>query len=197
MSCIKKIQIGDTIYEANVDFRNAIKCNEIATNDKIGDLERALGIICTIFGADGIDKAKEHDDHYDKLLKWTINYLTCGQEVTDTHEKPDMDYVEDMDYIEASFMSDYQIDLENTKMDWHKFMNLMNGLSNSEIGNCCVLNRVRNLRNLDLKDIKDEKEKRKLSKAKENVALKKYKKENNLTKEQEESMNKLNEILGL
>lgn len=73
----------------------------------------------------------------------------------------------------------------------------MNGLSNSEMGNCCVLNRVRNLRNFDVSTIKDSKERQKIAKAKESVALKKYKKENNLTKEQEESMNRLNEILGL
>jgi len=193
MACIKKIQIEDTIYEANVDFRNAIRCNEIAQDDKIGDYERVLGIICTMFGESALD----NPNHYEKLLKWTLNYLSCGQEISDIHEQPDMDYTEDMDYIEASFMSDYRIDLTETEMDWHKFYNLMNGLSNSEMGNCCVLNRVRNLRNFDVSTIKDSKERQKLAKAKEMVALKKYKKENHLTKEQEESMNKLNEILGL
>ena len=193
MSCIKKIQIEDTIYEANVDFRTAIKCNEIATDDTIGNFERVLGIICTMFGEDGLN----NQNHYEKLLKWALNYLSCGQEVNQSDEEPDMDYVEDMDYIEASFMSDYQIDLENTEMEWHKFNKLINGLSNSELGNCCVLNRVRNLRNFDPKDIKDKKELEKIMKAKESVALKKYKKENHLTKEQEESMDRLNEILGL
>lgn len=190
---IKKIQIEDTIYEANTSFRTAIRCNEIATNQTIGDFERVLGIICTMFGPDAIDNPK----HYEKLLKWAKNYLSCGKEIENTHEQPDMDYVEDMDYIEASFMSDYGIDLTETDMDWHKFNKLMNGLSNSEMGNCCVLNRIRNLRNYDLKEIKDPKERQKMAKAKESVALKKYKKENHLTKEQEESMNRLNEILGL
>lgn len=193
MACIKKIQIEDTVYEANVDFRTAIRCNEIAQDKTIGDMERTLAVIYTMFGEHGLDNPK----HYEKLLKWELNYLSCGQEITDKNEEPDMDYVEDMDYIEASFMSDYQIDLENSEMDWHKFTNLMNGLSNSELGNCCVLNRIRNLRNFDLSTVKDNKERQKLAKAKEMVALKKYKKENNLTKEQEESMKKLNEILGL
>lgn len=193
MACIKKIQIEDTIYKANTDFRIAIKCNEIAQDETIGDFERVLGIICTMFGESGLD----NPNHYEKLLKWTLNWLSCGKEIEDTHEQPDMDYVEDMEYIEASFMSDYQIDLENTEMDWQKFNKLMNGLSNSEMGNCCVLNRVRNLRNYDLSEIKDSKERQKLAKAKESVALKKYKKENHLTKEQEESMQRLNEILGL
>ena len=193
MSCIKKIQIEDTIYEANVDFRTAIRCNQIAQDNTIGDFERVLGIICTMFGENGLN----NQNHYEKLLKWALNYLSCGQEIDKSDEEPDMDYVEDMDYIEASFMSDYQIDLENTEMDWHKFNKLINGLSNSELGNCCVLNRVRNLRNYDTKDIKDKKELEKIMKAKESVALKKYKKENHLTKEQEESMERLNEILGL
>lgn len=189
----KKIQIEDTIYEAKTDFRTAIRCNEIATDETIGDFERVLGIICTLYGANAID----NPSHYEKLLKWAKNWFSCGKEIEDTGEQPDMDYVEDMDYIEASFMSDYGIDLSESEMDWHKFNNLMNGLSNSELGNCCVLNRIRNLRNLDLKEIKDEKERRKLAKAKESVALKKYKKENHLTKEQEESMNRMNEMLGL
>ena len=34
-------------------------------------------------------------------------------------------------------------------------MEMMNGLSNSELGDCCILNRVRNLRNFDMKDIKE------------------------------------------
>lgn len=193
MACIKKIQIEDTIYEANTDFRIAIKCSEIAQDDTIGDFERVLGIICTMFG----EKALDNPRHYEKLLKWALNYLSCGEEVIDNKEQPDMDYVEDMEYIEASFMSDYHIDLENEDMDWHKFNKLMNGLSNSELGNCCVLNRIRNLRNFDVSTIKDSKERQKIAKAKEQVALKKYKKENHLTKEQEESMERLNKILGL
>ena len=193
MTCIKKIQIDDTIYEANVDFRIAIRCNEIAQDETIGNFERMLGVLCTMYG----EKALDNPNHYERLLKWCLNYLSCGKEIEDTHEQPDMDYVEDMDYIEASFMSDYRIDLENTEMDWHKFNNLINGLSNSELGNCCVLNRIRNLRNYDVSQIKDSKDRQKIAKAKEQVALKKYRKENHLTKEQEESMNRLNEILGL
>lgn len=193
MSCIKKIQIDDTIYSANVDFRNIIECNRIADDGTIGDFERVLGIICTLYGADAID----NPNHHGKLLKWALNYISCGKEVVEKKGQPDMDYIEDMEYIEASFMSEYSIDLENTEMDWQKFSKLMNGLSNSELGNCCVLNRIRNLRNFDVSKIKDSKERQKIIDAKELVALKKYKKENNLTKEQEESMQRLNEILGL
>ena len=189
----KKIQIEDTIYEANTDFRTAIKCDKIARDKTIGDFERVLGIICTFYGSDALD----NPNHYEKLLKWALKYLSCGKEIERNNETPDMDFEEDMEYIEASFMSDYGIDLENTEMDWQKFIKLMNGLSNSELGDCCILNRIRNLRNYDVSEIQDAKERQKIAKAKEQVALKKYKKENHLTKEQEESMEKLNEILGL
>lgn len=193
MSCIKKIQIEDIVYTADTDFRTAIKCNEIAQDKTIGDFERVSGIICTMFGPEAVD----HLEHYEKLMKWALNYLSCGKEIEHTKEKPDMDYVEDMDYIEASFMSDYGIDLETTEMDWQKFNKLINGLSNSEMGNCCILNRVRSLRNYDISQIKDKKDRDRIIKAKEMVALKKYKKENHLTKEQEESIERLNKILGI
>lgn len=194
MSCIKKIQIDNTIYEANTDFRNAIRCNEIALDETIGDYERSLAIIYTMFGEDGLN----NQEHYEKLLKWVLKYLSCGKEIKDTKEEPDMDYIEDMEYIEASFMSDYQIDLENTEMDWQKFNKLINGLSNSELGNCCVLNRIRNLRNYDIKDIKDSKERDKIIKAKEQVALKRHKKqvEVKLTDKQQKSVDEFYKALG-
>lgn len=195
MSCIKKVQIGNTIYTADVSFRNAIKCNQIAEDETIDAIERPLGIICTMFGEEGLD----NQDHYEKLLKWALNYLSCGEEVRQQHEEDiDMDFVEDMPYIEASFMSDYHIDLENEDMEWQKFLKLMNGLSNSEMGNCCVLNRVRNIRNMDTKDIKDPKELDKILKAKEQVALKRKRKEKEveLTKEQQQSVDEFYKALG-
>ena len=57
-----------------------------------------------------------------------------------------MDFIEDMPYIEASFMSDYKIDLTTCQMHWWKFFKLLEGLSNSEMGNCCILNRIRNIK---------------------------------------------------
>ena len=132
-----------------------------------------------------------------KLLELAQKYLSCGKEITDStkKEEPDMDFVQDMDYIEASFMSDYNIDLSNTEMHWWKFFNLINGLSNSELGNCCVLNRIRNLRNYDTSQIKDNKEKQKIEEAKRQVALKKNQKP--LSKEQEDSIERFNKLAGI
>lgn len=184
------VQVNNKKYKINTDFRYAIECNRIAMDDTIGDFERALAIIYTLFGEEGINNKED----YETLLKMAKKYLLCGKEL-ESNEEPDMNFVEDMDYIEASFQSDYGISLEDTEMHWWKFFKLINGLSNSELGNCCILNRIRNLRNFDTSEIKDRKERNRIEKAKKQVALKK--KINNLTKEQEESMKKINEMLGL
>lgn len=190
MNCIKKIKIEDTIYEANVYFKNVIKCDEIARDNSIGDFERILGIICTIFGPSALD----NPNHYEKLLKWVLKYSLNGEEKN--NDEPDMDFKEDYNLIWASFMSDYNgMDIDKEQdMDWHKFIDLMNGLSNSEMGNCCVLNRIRNLRNFDLSTIKDNKERQKIAKLKEKVSLKKNE---NLTQKQEESMKEFYKSIGL
>lgn len=164
-------EIDGKQYKINTDFRIAIECNRIAEDNTIGDLERCLAIIYTLFGEEGINTP----EHYEKLLEMAKKYLLCDKEYDyEANEKPDMDFIEDYSYITTSFMSDYHIDLDECEMHWWKFMDLMNGLSNSELGDCCVLNRIRNLRNFDTKDIKDAKEKQKINKAKQQVALKKY-----------------------
>ena len=115
------------------------------------------------------------------------------EEIEDIVE-PDMDYEQDFDYIKASFMSDYQIDLEKTDMHWWSFVNLMNGLSNSELGNCCILNKIRNLRNFDVSEIKDAKEREKILKAKQSVALKKERK---ITAEEQANAEQFYRLMGI
>lgn len=190
----KYVKIGEKKYKINTDFRVAIECQEIALDDSIGDFERALAIIYKLFGDDGLDDS----NNYEKLLELAQKYLSCGKEVdSKTNEEPDMDFVQDMDYIEASFMSDYNIDLQNTEMHWWKFYNLINGLSNSEMGNCCVLNRIRNLRTFDTKDIKDKKELDKINEAKKQVALKKREVKKELTYEQKRNIDNFYEKIGI
>lgn len=177
-------EIDNKRYKINTDFRIAIECNRIAEDENIGDYERVLAIIYTLFGDDGINTP----EHYEKLLEIAKTYLSCGKELeTKHHEEPDMDYIQDMDYIEASFMSDYHIDLSNEEMHWYKFTNLMNGLSNSELGNSCILNRIRNIRTMNLSDIKDKKERDRLAKLKKEFALKKNKSKKKTTEKEKQS----------
>lgn len=191
MEFTKKLKIDDTIYIAKTDFRTALKCIKINEDETIGDYERALGVLCTMFGKDSINIP----DHYEKLLKWAKNYLSCGVEKKQNNETPDMDWEQDMPLIESSFISDHKIDLKKTNMDWQEFYYLLLGLSDSELGNCCILNKVRNIRTRKLSDIEDANEREKLRQAQQFWALKKYKKQ--ATEEQKQSAINFYKQLGL
>ena len=187
------VKINDKKYKINTDFRVALKCNEIAEDKTISNVEKSLAIIYLLYGDEGINSSRD----YQKLMELGQKYLLCGKEIENNDEKPNMDFIQDYDLIEASFMSDFHIDLQNEQMHWWKFFKLLNGLSNSEFGNCCILNNIRNLRDFDTSKIQDLKEREKVQRMQEYWAIKKYKPENNLYKEQEESMKKLNEIIGI
>ena len=185
------IQVGDNKYKINTDFRIALKCNSIVQDESISDLERTMAIIYLLFGEDAL---KSIDD-YEELERLAVKYLLCNEEKKTDNSDIDMDFNQDMPYIEASFMSDYHIDLSKEKMHWWKFYNLICGLSNSEMGNCCILNRIRNIRTMDTRDIKDPKEKKQIMEAKKHFALKK--KQPELTAEQLRSIQELDKALGL
>lgn len=185
-------EVNGKRYKINTDFRVAIECSRVAEDETVGDYERGLAIIYLLYGDEGL----KDQENQPKLLEIAQSYLLCGEEYKkEQNEKPDMDFVQDYSYITTSFMSDYHIDLDNCEMHWWKFMDLMNGLSNSELGACCILNRIRNLRNFDTKTIKDKKEKQKIEKAKQQVALKK--KQNKPTKMQQERAKDLLQKLGI
>ena len=179
------VEIEGKRYKINTDFKVAIECNRIAEDKNIGDYERALAIIYKLFGDEGIDNTH----HYEKLLKLGLKYLLCGKEdKVSSDTKKDMDFIQDYDYIWASMYSDYNgLDIDKEHIHWWKFMNLMNGLSNSELGNCCVLNRIRNLRNFNANEIKDAKERDKIRKAQQEVALNKETKKVEMTEKQKQS----------
>ena len=181
-------------YKINTDFKYAIRCEEISQDKTIGDYERTLAIIYILFGDEGLNDVYNHNE----LIKYAIKYLSCNKDLSDNeNNKVDMDYIEDYPYIKASFRSDYGINLDKETMHWWEFYDLLCGLSNSELGNCCILNRIRNLRNYDVSKIQDDKMREDIIKSQEKFALKKYKKENNLTSEEEESMRLFNEQAGI
>lgn len=160
--------INNIEFKIDTSFRTAIECNKVLTDDEIGEHEKSLAIIYLIFG----DKGLEHAEIYQELLDKALLYLTCGKGFKDHKGEPDMDFEQDMSYIEASFMLDYNIDLENTDIHYWKFNDLLGGLSED-----AILNRIRYIRNYDLEEIKkNPKFRKKMVEQKEAVALKKKKK---------------------
>lgn len=193
-------EVNGIKYKINTDFRVAIKCNDVSLKQDIDDLEKCLAIIYLLFGNKGLDDCKNNNELIIALCEKAKTYLQCGKDIDnlDPNEKPDMDFVEDYAYIKTSFLSDYGVKLDEEHYHWWEFMDLMNGLSNSELGNCCVLNRIRNLRTYDTRNIKDSKERRKIEEAKKQVALKRYKKEKTkATDEQLQSADAFLKELGL
>ena len=187
-------EVNGKKYKINTDFRVAIECNNITQKDDIGNYERALAIIYKLYGQEGLNDF----DNHTKLLEIGRRFLLCDKEYEETSNnlEPDMDYSEDMDYIEASFMSDYNIDLSTQTMHWWKFQKLINGLSNSELGNCCILNRIRGIRNYDTKDIKDPKQLAQINELKRQFALKKKQPKIELTDKQKKSRDEFYKLMG-
>lgn len=189
-------KIGNKKYKINTDFRIAIECQNIATNESISDYERALAIIYKLFGDEGINDF----DNYEKLLEIAMKYLGCGKEIepSKNNEEPDMDFNKDKGYIESSFKYDYKYNPYSLNyLHWYEFYNDLNNLSNSEMGNCCVLNRVRNLRNYDTKEIKDPKERKKVEEAKKQVSLKKEHKKREFSEKEQQNMEEFYKSIGL
>lgn len=193
MKCPQKVKIDDTIYNINTDFRVAIECDRIARDETIDDYERPLGIIYTLFG----EKALDNEKHYNKLFDYALKYLRCGKEPQDNNKEPDMDYIKDMPYIEASFMSDYHIDLDNTKMDWYKFSTLMDGLSGGDFGNCCILSKIRKGRKYDPNKIEDPQERAEFIEWQKSISLNKSNRKKEFSEEEKNNMEEFYKQAGL
>lgn len=193
------VKIKDKKYKINTDFRVAIKCDKIARDTKIDDLERALAIIYMLFGDNGLNSYED----WSELIRLGQKYLLLGKEnknLKSENEKPDMDFEKDRAYIRTSFIQDYGYNpYEKEYIHWWDFWNDLNGLSNSEFGNCCILNRVRNLRNYDISKIKDAKERQKIIEAQRMIALdndEEYE-EVKYTEQEENSINQFYKEMGI
>lgn len=194
------VEIDNKRYKINTDFRVALECNRIAEDNSIGDLERALAIIYTLFGEDGIN----NPDHYEKLLELAQKYLLCGESVDEfsrqrKNNANDLDFNKCEGLIKSSFKYDYQYDpYSKDYLHWYEFNNDLMNLSTSEFGNCCVLNRVLETLNRKPSDIKDTKSKNDLVKS-QNELRKRYciEHKKNITKEQRQSAENFFKALGL
>lgn len=183
-------KVKEKKYKINTDFRVAIECERIARDENIKDTERTLAIIYKLYGDEGLNNPED----WEKLLEIAVKYLTLNQEMNCDNEEPDMDFTEDRKYIRSSFIQDYKYNpYDMDYLHWWDFFNDLSNLSNSEFGNCCILNRIRNLRTFDVSQVKDSKERHKIIKAKEQVALKKKVK---MTDKQKKSQDEFYKLLG-
>lgn len=192
------VEIADKEYKINTDFRVALRCNEISMDDTITEDEKNMAMVYLLFGEKGI----EDQTIMEILVYYAYKFLLCqrnfDEEETENNqndEEPDMDFIQDMPFIEASFMSDYHIDLEHTEMHFWKFMDLINGLTDNEMGNCCILNKIRNIRRRNLQEIDDPKERKEVENLQKRFALKRHKKEKEFTEEEIKNMEEFHRLI--
>lgn len=164
-------------YELNTDFSVALRCFEVIEDEEINDTERALAVIFLLFGF-------IPESNLDKFLDKASLFLQCGTKNDKPSGERDIDLNADRCYINASFMSDYKIDLSQEKMHYWMFVDLLKGLTEH-----CILSRVREIRNYDISEIKDTKTRNKILKAQEQVALPKK-----LTKEEQEAIDNFEKL---
>lgn len=192
------VKVDDKLYKINTDFRIALECNEIAEDESIGNLERAMAIIYKLFGEEGLDCENQN-----KLLELGMKYLLLGREENnlknDSRDKYELDFNKCIGLIKASFKFDYKYDpYELEYLHWYDFYNDLESLSTSEFGNCCILNRIVSILEQEPKEIKDSKQRQKLIDA-QKLLKEKYckKQEKKITKEQEESARAFYKSLGI
>ena len=192
------VKIKDKKYKINSDFRVALKCDKVAKDSEIDDTERALAIIYLLFGENGLNSYED----WTELIRLGQKYLLLGKEnksLKSENNKPDFDYEKDKGFIRTSFIQDYGYNpYEKEYLHWWDFWNDLNGLTNSEFGNCCVLSRIRNLRTTDVNKIKDQKERQKIIEAQEYYSLDEENyKEVKYTEEEERSINNFYSQIGI
>ena len=191
------VKVNNELYKINTDFRIALECNKIAEDKDIGDYERSLAIIYKLFGEKGLDCENQN-----KLIELAVKYLLLGKEEKDFKNNSGVKYELDFNkcegLIKSSFKFDYGYDpYEKEHIHWWTFYNDLENLSNSELGTCCVLNRVAEIINMDTSKLKG-KEAIKIREVQKELR-KKYCKENKkeLTKEEKEKVGNLYKQLGL
>lgn len=183
------IEIQEKQHKINTDFKVALACFEALEDEEINDVARMYALISLLLGVEQngeIEIPQFNNEDLGKVIELLIKYLSCGKEDSSTVNKKDMDFIQDEEYIYASFMTCYKIDLDNTEMHWWKFCNLIKGLTDE-----CILNKIRDIRNTDLSEYKDSKTREKLIKAIDAVRLKEKK-----TKEQQDAIDEFNNLFN-
>lgn len=181
-----KMEANGHIYNINTDYRIALACLKAIDDEEISDLVRFYAIETLLLGEDVLFEDEP-------ILREKIAiYLRCGRETNMSNDEIDMDYFQDEVEIKTSIRQCYN-NLDISKLDylhWYEYNELISGLTSDSL-----LNRIRDLRNYDTSDIDNPKQLEQILKAQQRVALKK--KQPKLTKEQQESVDRVFKLAGI
>lgn len=161
MSYPEYAEVNGKRHKLNTDYKTALRCFGVIEDETIGDYERAIAVVFILFGF-----MPPVSDLEAFSQKATL-FLRCGEkDGKQSDSERDMDFNYDEKFINASFMSDYHIDLNKTPdMHFWQYCELIGGLTEKSI-----LSRVRYIRTCNPDDFA-EKDRNSIYAAKEQLAL--------------------------
>lgn len=174
--------INDTEYPLNMSFDNILRLFDLIKDQNITDKEKIkIGLLMLIEDTLEDHKLEDRANIFRELFKSVTGTREEDKQVlvdiegnpmpdiSETDEKT-LDLVQDAEFIYASFMYCYQIDLfeQHGKLHWDKFKALLNGLSEDSI-----FGRIVGIRSAEIPTGKGtEKEQERLRKLKRRYAIK-------------------------
>lgn len=175
-------EIDGITYEIDMSFDNILRLFDLIEDKGIrDDIKVEIGLLMlindTLDNCDIEEKAKIFIEIFKNAIgteeeKQPVDIEGNPMPVASQENKKVYDLAQDAEYIYASFMSDYHIDLfeQQGKMHWHKFKALLNGLTDKS-----KFMRVVEIRQAETPKGKGmQKEREQLRKLKEHYALKEY-----------------------
>lgn len=178
-----EVDINGVPHKIDMSFDNVLGILEMLKDDRLSEVSKVMTGLKLLFD----DMPVGTIDELIQIWIETFNNIVNRGEVEDEFDydikgnpmpkrkeevsKNVMSFEEDADYIYASFLQDYNIDLieQQGKLHWYKFMALLNGLSDST-----RLRKVIEIRQMPLPSGKgSEKQRQEVEKLKRHYALKK------------------------
>ncbi|WP_017728492.1 Gp15 family bacteriophage protein [Halalkalibacterium ligniniphilum] len=173
-----QIEIDGVTYQVDMSFDNILRFYELSTDeeiDKVTQIEVGLQMLINVdLDCDIRKKSEILKQIYEKLITSGVKEEPAvdikGNPVPVEKKEAPYSLVEDAEYVYASFMQDYGIDLfeQQGKLDWRKFLALLDGLRGDT-----RFKEVVEIRTMELPSGKgSEKQRQKLLKLKEAYKLK-------------------------
>ena len=155
----KTVEIDGENYGIYTDFRTWIGFEIIMSSD-IPHIEKCVKVLRLCYC--------QLPPKLDKAMEALIDFYSLGEKKrTKKKSKPLFNFEQDFGYIYASFMSEYNIDLYDSSMHWHKFLHLLRSLSEKSI-----FGRIVGYRGADISKIKDKRLRSQIKQMKHLYALK-------------------------
>ena len=118
----------DKTFMLDMRYNNIMLCNDILKS-KIDPYEKLVKFLINVFDEFTIDDINKFEwEELDELSGLILNYI-FNFENKRSNDKKVFDFNQDWNYIDASFLSEYGIDLYKDKIHWFLFYNRLSSLS--------------------------------------------------------------------